>query len=284
MRRIKKLVSFLHIQQASGVGLVARPNKPLWAGGVLSVVHHGVLRKMNFERKMNFKKLAIPAVLAFGLVGQAAAVPFIIDDFSIGQDSGAVLNGSPYTGSVIGPATSIIGGQRDMTVTNIGTGESRVSIDGLTAGELEVSNTSNANAIVEVLWDAAGAGLTDGSGGVDLTVSGVNSFLSMFVTNIDLNQSVEFFISDSANAGFESTGPQNFVNAGVFQVPLASFTIMDVSDVDAIKMVLSSSAVAWDGRVDFISTDERFVPVPAPLALMGLGILGLVSARRLKKH
>ena len=239
---------------------------------------------MNFERKMNFKKLAIPAVLAFGLVGQAAAVPFIIDDFSIGQDSGAVLNGSPYTGSVIGPATSIIGGQRDMTVTNIGTGESRVSIDGLTAGELEVSNTSNANAIVEVLWDAAGAGLTDGSGGVDLTVSGVNSFLSMFVTNIDLNQSVEFFISDSANAGFESTGPQNFVNAGVFQVPLASFTIMDVSDVDAIKMVLSSSAVAWDGRVDFISTDERFVPVPAPLALMGLGILGLVSARRLKKH
>lgn len=221
----------------------------------------------------------LAATLVLGLAAsQAQAVPFIIDDFSDFQKVTVNTNTTPDTvaNTVAG---SMLGGFRTITVNRVsGLGETHASVNEFGGQALEVSNTAGINSDVSVLWNANGAGL----GGVDLTVAGVNDYLSMNVLTIDLSVNVSFTLVDSLANTFTS-GPTFFPGPGVFQVDLNQFTVgggVDVTDIESITMFLSSTDTAWDGTVDFVETNVKFVPVPAPLALMAIGLLFAVRASK----
>ena len=100
--------------------------------------------------------------------------------------------------------------------------------------------------------------------------------ITVNVLSIDTTTTVSFTLDDGTTS--DTVGPQNFTGAGAFQVPLSAFIGVDETSVDSLTMVLTGQS-AWDATFDLVATTSR-IPLPAPLALMGLGLLGLGLVRR----
>lgn len=216
-------------------------------------------------------------LLALSMTSIVQATSLVIDDFSATQVM-AVQRGFTATDSVAG---SMLGGTRTVFAdATAGSGgaflDVRVGGASSTGASLDVSNGFGVNGVVTVTWDNAGLGL----GGADITGGGVYNFLSVNVLGIDTTTSVSLTLTDLLGATWTIGSTAGFTGAGVFSVAIDDFTILggvDVTQVDSVVMQLSGIA-GWDAAFDLV--EAVAVPTPAPIALLGLSLVGLGLMRR----
>ena len=231
---------------------------------------------------MNSRNLLTAGILTLGLSSGAHAV--LIDDF----DGASGTVGAECT---FGPTDETngapIGGTRTLSCSNetgfvtFGTIDSPApTIDEV----LSYAAVPGSKADPSVIWDAAGTGL----GGLDLTLNNAEQFVfsvafldgpggtyppgnfAFTLEVVDTSLNTWSFAGDS--------GPNPLIDMD-FVIPFSAGTgeLSALKDADKISLLMTSNYLGVDFAIDSLSTE---IPIPAPLALMGLGLLGIAGVRR----
>jgi hypothetical protein len=257
----------------------------------------------------------ISAAVSAAIIGSAMpamAASILIDDFDDAQRAVDLPQGGDETSSQV--AGGMIGGYRDLladTDAGLVGGTELVARDRPDAGGatvLEFNNATNVTGRGWVTYDGANAvgtapssvntsGLTDGSGGIDLSLGDATA--SGFLFDIFAVDQPGLYIEIRAWEYGALVG-----NAAVFTellpagggnpfVPFAAFSgaTIDWSNVGALQFFAQTGAdgalvPALDGAIDNISVegpDVSVVPLPAS-ALLLLGGMGGLGAMRFRKR
>lgn len=195
--------------------------------------------------------------------GAAHAGANIIDEFNINQ--------GPLTQSAPGAAiTDVLAGVRTLSMeqlsSDFGFGDSRARVIN---GVFLVSNESGVDSEVKVIWNVAPFSIPAGSSDlsflfkvlasdgnpttVDITLDG-NSIFSQAIPGNTVNQDIEFSVSSSIGSG------------GVLE--------MTLNGVPGWDLTIDAFGVSWKDPT------TTTVPEPASIALVGLGMMGMMALRR----
>lgn len=209
------------------------------------------------------------AAVAALLLAAGSANALMIDDF--GDDQELQVNPGSTNSDVTNPPGTYLGTNRNAAISNAA-GRMNLDINTVTAGALDVSNSTTSNGTAVITWT--------GIGGADLTDAGAAEGLFLGIPfAIDNPMTITFSVDGSTyfrNFPDGAVGDNFFFDFDDFTDP-AVFT-----SVDTIVMTLTSSELGWDAGVEFVETRPNPVPVPGTLALLGLGLVGL-GARRSKR-
>jgi len=229
--------------------------------------------------------LAVVISAAISLPAQAV----LIDDFT--DSSGVFVDpgpGSAPTSTVDGaPTGSIIGGVRDSKAIN-STGGGKVDVftksgTVILTPVLAYASDPGVAGGMELLYDASGTGLGGGLG-ADLTLGGDNAF-NIGVNFSDFSSFVTIDVID-ADGDSDASGPHPLpplltggAPVGV-PVPYSSFSaLIDFTAITSIKFTFDAPTPATDLEVLFLES-TFVVPEPSTLALLGIGLTGLLFASR----
>ena len=253
--------------------------------------------------------------LWIGLLGSAAlmlagagsaSAQVVIDDFSVETDQAGNASNDGDPGNEVlfangsnpsvesfdqGPSTSIIGGERDVILSqsgsvddNIGAEFAIVNVGGFgSVGSLDVDSGVSAN--MELQYDGVDGssnfdpdGLVNMGVGVDLASEG-NSFVFVVVFSDQVGAQVDITVTSPGGgiSTFSQTlmftvGDTGTLPAGFpVPAPFAAFSgNADFSNVGGIRIELTG-AVALDLQIDEIAV----VPEPGTLGLFGTGLLAM---------
>jgi hypothetical protein len=221
--------------------------------------------------------LAVTATLLGSvLMASPAQAAFVtIDDFTVGTVS---LTGTG-TDTDTTMTTSIIGGERELSVTKHTSGTMNVNLnDGSNSPDpavLTVSNGTGVTSTLDILWDGVGTP-ANGLGGEDLTDGGTNTGILIDLLANDLGVSLTFTLTDLANVVSTNTLT---LAAGVFGPQFFDFASFlggaDETQVKSIKFTATGPASA---DYAFSIIGASVVPEPTSLALAGMGLIGFVVA------
>ncbi len=209
--------------------------------------------------------------------------------FYIASVPGSTWLANASQSSEVGPAssTSILGQSRDMQLTALtpSATTSLISAD-VGSGTLSVSDTSLQNAKLAVTWDGQGSpGL--GPGGVDLTGGGINDTLHLGLTSTSVgsvNALLEIWDTNnnlmSQQLALTAVGDYYFDFGNFVNTNPAYF-----SSLDRIRLTLTSATNGWDAGFSLLEATtlnppQETTPVPATLALLGIGLFGIGAVRR----
>jgi hypothetical protein len=231
----------------------------------------------------------LSCILILMAAGSAHAL-FIIDTF---DDTNQLVNTFVSGPLTLPTATGeAVGNYRTMEMVSVNPSSGYSSLEAdytVTPDTLAFSNNDGVLGTARITWDANSVGL----GGVDLTESGANSYLSIDVNTID--QGSVDLVFDITGTGAYGTATTTINNAavGTFQVPFTSFTgySNDIfANADNIVFTVSTNNAGSDLNLDFVYTSGYIpppaVPEPSTLFLFGLGgfgILGYIWQRGRKK-
>jgi hypothetical protein len=262
------------------------------------------------------KVRVISAAVSAAIIGSAAvpatAASILIDDFDDAQRVVDLPQGGDGTSSQA--AGGMIGGYRDLfaeTDAGLVGGTELIARDRPDAGGttvLEFNNATNVTGRGWVTYDGVNAvgttptsvntsGLTDGSGGIDLSLGDESA--SGFLFDIFAVDQPGLYIEIRAWEYGAAVGDAALftellpAGGGNPFVPFAAFTGTDIdwSNVGALQFFAQTGAdgnlvPALDGAIDNISVegpDVSVVPLPAS-ALLLLGGMGGLGALRLRKR
>ncbi|MGJ8680881.1 PEP-CTERM sorting domain-containing protein [Paraglaciecola sp.] len=230
--------------------------------------------------KSIFLKTAVASLMLSSLTASANQV---VDLFTDNQDKVEIIGGVGGTDSDQVLGADIIGGERDIIVTAGTDTEASAQVTNnqliIKSGDGYDDNGSN-EFTVEVQWD----GLDDSS---DLnTTPGLNPVadfdnlngFSATINNSDGTGSFEVTLFDTVTS---STILLPFIAVSgapvTFSIPFAFFPLVDLSDITAITLKLTST-----GNTDIRVAAINAVSAPSSLAVLGLGLLGFAGFARRK--
>jgi hypothetical protein len=265
-------------------------------------------------KKINILSLAA-AISAALLSTQVSAGIVGIDTF---DQTTQVLEFDPPAGTPVPAASSefnetqtgpgeAIGGYRDMfisTANPITFNDNGQATVVSSLGEVQVSNTGNASIVVEFTWDGmdnSAAVDTDGLGGIDLTMGGLNDGILVGNTRTDLDVALQFNIWDTSGAtgSLSRTFQQDTNGEDVFFAYDQLSNAIDLTNIGAIQLVVTGPD-AYDLQFDLLQSTTltpqtptppttttpppTSVASPATLALVSIGLFGLGFTRRRNKR
>ena len=196
----------------------------------------------------------------------------VIDTFADGNTIVRTTVGTTTQGTT---ASSILGGQRDdsLTLVDLGGNETLGSMG--FGGNLTITQGS--------LDQITGSVVYDNFVNFDMTEGGDNSnFAFDFVSSDASSPSPNVFSVTAVSGGTSAT---NFVtvptnsNLGIVTVDFADFAGVDFTQLDAVSL---SYDFASDPGRDFSINSFSAIPEPAGLAVLGLSGLGMLLRRRRK--
>lgn len=212
-------------------------------------------------------------VFAFAVLAASTLhADIIIDNFDAGNTIVRTTVGTTTQGT---SATSILGGQRDdsLTLVDLG-GDEFIGSMGF-GGELTVSQGD--------LDQITGSLVYDNFTALDFTEGGLNNQFALDFVGSDASFPVTNALSITATSG--SNTDTQFItipptaNLGVATVDFASFSGVDFTQLDAVSIEYDfASDPGRDFRIDTFSA----IPEPTAVAFLGLGGLGLMLRRRRK--
>ena len=223
---------------------------------------------------MTLKHKITGALGVLALVGSAASQAIVIDSFGTTQSVSCADTFAPFCPQSTndGSSADYLGSSRTITTAlTSGNGQVQAGVNTVTPGALDMQNSTTAVGKVTVDWnDVANADLTEGG-----TATGI--FMSL-PSAIDNSLDVMFTINGTSSL---SKSFADGTSGSAFFFPFADFAPgTTFNDVTSIQAMFSGPA-GWDAIVDLIDTrPDPTVPVPAPIALIGLGLAGLGAARR----
>ncbi len=212
-------------------------------------------------------------VFAFAVLAASTVhADIIIDTFDAGNDIFRTTVGTSTQGT---SATSILGGQRDDTLTLVDLGgDERNGFMGF-GGRLAISQGSQD--------EITGSLVYDNFTSFDFTEGGVSNQFALDFVSSDSSFPISDVLSITATSGSNTdtqfvTIPANS-NLGVATVDFASFTGVDFTQLDSVSIEYDfATAPGRDFEIDTFSA----IPEPTSVALLGLGGLGLMLRRRRK--
>ncbi|MFK7765671.1 MAG: PEP-CTERM sorting domain-containing protein [Mariniblastus sp.] len=206
------------------------------------------------------------------LATSAVHADIVIDTFDDGNTIVRTTVGTTTQGTT---ASSILGGQRDDSLTLVALGGDEFIGSMGFGGELTLSQGS--------LDQINGSLVYDNFANFDMTDGGINTAFAFDFVSSDAPATISDVLSVTAVSG--GTSVTNFVsipasgNLGVATVDFADFTGVDFTSLDEVSIDYNFATAP--GR-DFEIATFSAIPEPTSLAIIGLGGLGVLLRRRRK--
>ncbi|MEM7145733.1 MAG: PEP-CTERM sorting domain-containing protein [Verrucomicrobiota bacterium] len=222
---------------------------------------------MNSHHPLRGTALAVLSSLLLGVLPlNAMTIITTIDSLSSGAQT---IDLSGTTGSstdtFTGGGGSIIGGERDLTLTvtaNPQSAGAEVIITAGTSNLLVADLGLQVEAATELLYNGVGAA---GLGGVDLTSGGANAF-AIGIELLDLDLNIEIAVTDTGGdiATFSTTEPGGIFSSTTREFVFSNFSNLGATDftsVDSVRLTFATDNPGADLVLDVLGTS--FVPEPS---------------------
>ncbi len=192
-----------------------------------------------------------------------------VDTFSFSQTLNT--SGGAATSSVNNPI-SIIGGEREITITPTAGTTSSIDINNTNAGQATFANGSVAESTVEILYDGVGTG---GFAATDFTANSAGPSHDRFLFSInfaDFTTNLTMEVTSAGGTSSATTGsPAPLISAvgSPFAMLYSSFAVTagagaDFTALTSVKLTFATTVAATDLRFDFLATSDTTTIPPDP--------------------
>lgn len=213
------------------------------------------------------------AIMAFLVVGSAAHA-LILDDFVDGNTNSSIFAG---TGATYDAAT-VPGGFRytEHTIESspLGLTHSNIVVNGIFASD----SKTLVDAIAKIAWGVDNNGIAGAGTDLNANLSSFGAFKINILSN-DLPATIQLGVRSNSgsfvNSSVYNVAPGMIMMNQSITINFSDFGGVDFSDVDAISMVINTSASG-----DIVIDSFEAVPEPASMIALGLGAAALVARRK----
>jgi len=236
--------------------------------------------------------MAVALVLAAVLAQPAAAIQidnFEEMNFTFTDDVTGLTGLGPTFGENAGlQFANVWGGVRlvriiassDGTLTGAAVGTAALVTTPLDDGAaLSVVGVPEAHANYEFIYDGVPNGEADGrfgTLGLDLTPA---TSIDISATHLNAVATVQIALSSSVSTQFSAVVP---LANGITSFALAAFTILDLTDINQIRVLISGIDLGEAVVLNYIATTPDIVPEPGTGLLVAFGLVGVALRRRVQ--